>query len=228
MSNSTPCGAVNGITLALILAALLPVAVQAADRAASAQKPPAKSPAANPVKPPAARRLASLTPQTPLSDAVDLLRNSTTPPLNIIVLWKPLGEAGIYRDTPIGIDGCAGLRAKQYLEALVLSLSAGASTRLGYTVDKGVITLATTDALPAPKPRVRVYDISDLVAPPARYSLSSTGLSMGYGSLVGLAGGPAGYASYASTSANPGSSLSNRAGGTYRRTGPSPRSYRSR
>ncbi len=228
MSSRTPCGAVNGIAMALILAALLPVAARAADRDVPAQKPEAKPPTTNPPKPPAARHLASLTPQTPLSEAVDILRNSTTPPLKIIVLWKPLGEAGVYRDTPIGIDGSAGLSAKQYLEALVLSLSAGASTRLGYTVDKGVITFATRDALPAPKPRVRVYDISDLVAPPARYSLASTGLNAGYGGLVGPAGSPAGYASYASNSTNPSSSLSNPAGGTYRRTGPSPRSYRSR
>ncbi len=228
MSSGTPCGAVNGIATALILAALLPVTAQAANRDVPAQKPEAKPATANPPKAPAARRLAPLTPQTPLSEAVDILRNATTPPLKIIVLWKPLGEAGVYRDTPIGIDGSAGLSTKQYLEALVLSLSAGASTRLGYAVDKGVITLATTDALPVPKPRVRVYDISDLVAPPARYSLSSMGLSMGHGSLVGPAGSPAGYASYVSNSANAGSSLSNPAGGTYRRTGPSPRSYRNR
>ncbi len=228
MPSRTPRGAANGVTMALILATLLPVAAPAADRDAPAQKPEAKSSAANPLKPPAARRLASLTPQTPLSEAVDVLRNSTTPPLKIIVLWKPLGEAGIYRDTPIGIDGGAGLSANQYLEALVLSLSAGASTRLGYLVDKGVITLATTDALPAPKPVTRVYEISDLVAPPARYSLSSRGLSMGYGSPVGLAGGPVAYGNYASNGANPGIHPSNPASSVYPRTGQTSRPYRSR
>jgi len=53
------------------------------------------------------------------------------PPLNISVLWREIGDnAGIYRDTPIGIDDVEGLRIGQYLD-LPLSLSAGASARLG-------------------------------------------------------------------------------------------------
>ena len=213
------------------LTALLPAAAHAANSSMPAKRQEARPPTVTPVnqpKPPATRSLASLTPQTPLGEAVDLVRNSTTPPLKIIVLWKPLGEAGIYRDTPIGIDGIAGLSAKQYVEFLVLSLSAGASARLGYIVDQSVITIATTDALPVPKRVTRVYDIGDLVAPPARYSLSSMGFTMGYGSPVVTPGGPVGYPGYGSSGTNLGINLSPPANSTSRRTGQSLRSYRSR
>lgn len=145
-------------------------------------------------KPSPVRGLASLTRQTPLSEAINILRNSTTPPLNIIVLWRPLHNAGVYENTPIGIDGITGLRTGQYLDLLTLSLSAGASARIGYTVHKGAITLSTTDTLPAPKSVARVYDISDLVAPPARYAPVTMGFGLGYGGpmpgAIGYAGSP--------------------------------------
>ena len=237
MSSGTSFATANGIRLALILATLLP-------RVAQAVSPSALPHAGTPMKEEktstapvthdrpgttAVRSPASLTRQTPLGEAVDLLRNSTTPPLKIIVLWKPLGEAGIYRDTPIGIDGSAGLSASQYVEFLVLSLSAGASARLGYIVDKDVITIATTDALPAPKHVTRVYDISDLVAPPARYSLSSMGFTGGYGNPVVPPGGPVGNPGYGSYGASsPSTNLSRPARSTSGRTGQSTRSYRGR
>jgi hypothetical protein len=119
---------------------------------------------------PASRSPASFRPEMPFREAIDILRNCSRPPLNIVVLWREIGEnAGVYPDTPIGIDGIPGLRAGQYLDSLLLSLSAGSAAKLGYTVHNGVITVATTDALPAPKLETRVYDVSDLVAEPARY-----------------------------------------------------------
>ena len=188
------------------LAALLPPAAHAANpkarppATAPAQKektnPPASRPSSQP-KPAGARNTATLTPQTSFSEVIDILRNSTTPPLTIIVLWKQLADgAGVYRETPIGLDGLAGLRVGQCLDALMLSLSAGASARLGYVVNKGVITISTTDALPTPRQITRVYDISDLVAPPARYSLSSMGFGTGYGGLTPPVAGYAGGNSY--------------------------------
>lgn len=140
---------------------------------------PARPPKSPPVRP-AVHTPASFTPQMPLSEAITILRNCTTPPLNLVVLWRDLDSAGIYRDTPIGIDGIPGLRIRQYLDLLVLSLSAGAADQIGYTVHHGVITIATTSSLPAPRHVARVYDVSDLVAPP------STGFGgMGYGGMYG-------------------------------------------
>ena len=194
MSSRIRSVTVRNVMLVLGLAALLSPVTRAANpkvrspAAPPAKKEKAKTPAplpSSPAKPAAAHSTASLTPQTPLGEAIDILRNSTTPPLTIVVLWRQLADgAGVYRETPIGLDGLAGLRAGQCLDALMLSLSAGASAKLGYVVNKGVITISTTDALPAPKLITRVHNIGDLVAPPARYSLSSMGFGMGYGGLT--------------------------------------------
>jgi hypothetical protein len=170
-------------------------------------------------EPTAVRRPASFTRQTPLSEAIGILRNSTTPPLKIIVLWRPLNSAGVYADTPIGLDGVAGLRAGQILDLLVLSLSAGASAKIGYVADKGVMTISTADALPIPKPVVRLYDVSDLVAPPARYALPSRGFGTGYGGRTPPLGGYPG---------NLGAGFSNPANGPAGSTGPIARTYHSR
>ncbi len=137
-------------------------------------------------KPTARTNPASFTPEMPFGEAIQILRNSMRPPLNIIVLWREIGDnAGIYRDTPIGIDGLEGLRIGQYLDMLLLSLSAGASARLGYRVEKGVIVIGTTDKLPVQR-ETRVYDVSDLVAEPARYFLPMMGMgAMGLGGMFG-------------------------------------------
>jgi len=223
--------AVRNVMLGLSLAALLPLVARAADpkarSPAGAPAEKAKAPAPLPPNQPkaaVARGTASLTPQTPFSETIDILRHSTTPPLNIIVLWKQLADgAGVYRETPIGLDGLSGLRAGQCLDLLMLSLSAGASARLGYVVDKGVITISTTDTLPAPKPVTRVYDVSDLVAPPARYSPTSMGFGLGYGGSAAPFGNYAG-GSYGAGGVNP-SGLPTVVSGTTRAT---PRTYRSR
>jgi hypothetical protein len=206
---------VRSVTLAVVLAAVLSPVTWAAEpktrpqagtpaqeekTKASAPLPPSRP------KPVPTRSPAAFTPQTPFSEAIDILRNSTTPPLPIIVLWRQLADgAGVYRETPIGIDGVAGLRAGQWLDLLMASLSAGASAKLGYVVDKGVITISTMDTLPASKPITRVYDISDLVAAPARYSLQSLGFGMGYGGLTAPFGGYAGgaYGATNVTASNP-------------------------
>lgn len=151
--------------------------------------PSAPQPAPSAPVRPVHRTPAAFTPQMPLSEAIDILRNCTTPRLNIVVLWRSLDGAGIYRDTPIGIDGLSGLRVRQHLDMLVLSLSAGASDRIAYVVQGGVITIGTTTTLPAPRFETRVYDIRDLTAPPANYRLPSMGFGgLGYGGMMGPAG----------------------------------------
>lgn len=147
---------------------------------------PLKTPDIKPVLRPTARMPASFTRDMPLSEAIEILQNCTTPPLPIVVLWRDLDGAGIYHDTPIGIDGIPGLRLSQYLDMLVLSLSAGASTEIGYRVHRGVITIASTAALPVSKQITRVYDIRDLTSPPSNpFPMMGTGggyggLGMGY------------------------------------------------
>jgi len=153
--------------------------VKAKPKSPTRAKAPARAP-----KQTARTNPASFTPEMPFGEAIQILRHSTRPPLNIIVLWREIGDnAGIYRDTPIGMDGLPGLRLGQYLDLLLLSVSAGTSARLGYRVEKGVVVIGTTDALPA-KRVTRVYDVSDLVAEPARYVLPMMGMgAMGMGGM---------------------------------------------
>ncbi|HSV98958.1 MAG TPA: hypothetical protein VLI39_02215 [Sedimentisphaerales bacterium] len=188
----------NGLPLLIALAVFVPLARAAQPRTplhstASSTKKEAKAPSTASRAPttPALRSPASFTPQMPLSEAVDILRNCTHPPLSIVVLWRSLDSAGIHQETPIGIDGLPGLRVRQYLDILVNSLSAGAADKIGYTVHGGVVTVGAMAALPSPRFQTRVYDISDLIAPPANYRLPP----MGFGGLYGnqAMGQPGGY-----------------------------------
>lgn len=109
-----------------------------------------------------------MTQETTFGEAIDILRNATTPPLNIVVLWRQIGDsADIHRQTPIGFDSIPGLRLRQYLEILLLSVSAAGIVPLDYVVDGGVIVITTADALPIRRSVTRVYDVSDLVAAPS-------------------------------------------------------------
>jgi len=229
-----PCQTTEMAAMMLAAVVLLSTTVHAADpNAAPAEKAKtqkAAKPAPSKPAAPAKRTPASFTPEMSFGEAMDILRNSTAPPLNIVVLWKEIGEnAGIYRESPIGINGIPGLRAGQYLELLLLSLSSTASAKLGYTINDGVITVGTTGSLRAPRKVTRVYDVSDLVAEPARYFFPPMGFGgMGYG---GLYGGsmmaPGGYGAgpglgmYGPTGVRgvPGDQgLSNAIGNTYGRT----------
>jgi hypothetical protein len=137
----------------------------------------------------------------PLSEAIDILRNSTFPKLNIVVLWKDLEEnADIYPETPIGIDGVAGVPLSRHLKSLLDGVSGGAQEKLGYVVDEGVVVILTSGNLPK-RMVTRVYDITDLVGQPAQYGgiqglmmgrmvgMMSGGGMMGGGMMGGLGGG---------------------------------------
>jgi len=125
----------------------------------------------------------------PFGEAIDILRYSTNPPLNIVVLWRDLAEkADIDKTTPIGMDGVSGIPLRQHLELLLMSVSAGSTAKLGYVVEKGLIIIATTQSLPN-KAKTRVYDITDLVAEPANYSWRNMMGPMGsYGGSYGNMG----------------------------------------
>jgi len=156
-------------------------------------RPSAPKLAPKPMLKPGARTPAAFTREMPLSEAIEILRTCTTPPLNIVVLWRDLDNVGIYPETPIGIDGLPGLRLRQYLDMLVASLSAGTPEKIDYVVHHGLITIATTPALPVSKQITRVYDITDLTSPPSNPMMGyggfyggqmtgpTGGLGMGYG-----------------------------------------------
>ncbi len=126
----------------------------------------------------------SFTPEMSFSEAINILRNTTVPPLNIVVLWKNLEHhADIYRDTPIGIDGVSGVPLRTHLNLLLMSLSANSTEKLGYVVNDGVIIISTESSLPK-RLRTRVYDISDLVGAPANGSIiPGVGMPFGFGGM---------------------------------------------
>ena len=136
----------------------------------------------------------TFTPNMPFSEAIDILRNSTVPPLNIVVLWKDLEvNADIYRHTPIGMDGVSRVPLRTHLRLLLTSVSAGSVEKLGYVVEDGVITIATQSSLPT-KMVTRIYDITDLVGEPANYRfMPGFGMPFGYGGMpFGYGGMPYG------------------------------------
>jgi len=126
----------------------------------------------------------SLKPDMPFSEAIDILRNSTVRPLNIVVLWKDLEEnADIYKDTSIGMDGLSRVPLRTHLKILLMSVSGGGAEKLGYVVDEGVIIIATQGSLPK-KVVTRIYDITDLASAPANYRLMpGFGMPFGFGGM---------------------------------------------
>ncbi len=113
--------------------------------------------------------LSRLRPDMPFADAIEHVKKSVRPPLKIAVLWKDLSEnADIDRTTPINMDGISGVTAGRALRLLLSSVS-GRTDLLDYTVEDGVIVIATAEALRRSRERrpgkmsTRVYDITDLV-----------------------------------------------------------------
>ena len=141
-------------------------------------------------------------PDMTFNEAISILRNTTIPPLNIVVLWKNLEMVDIYRDTPIGIDGVTGVPLRTHLKLLLTSLSAGSEEKLGYIVDGGVIIISTEESLPK-KMSTRIYDITDLTGTPASggfmpgmgmFGMGMPGMGMpGMGMPMGLGGMPFGF-----------------------------------
>lgn len=134
--------------------------------------------------------LSALTYDTTFSEAIDILRHSTEPPLKIVVLWRDLSEnAYVEPDTPIKIDGVSGIRLRTGLE-LVLKSVDGGFAELGYIVKGGVIIIATKESLPD-RMVTRVYDVSYLLSRPARFGFGfAPGLAAGWpgGGYMGQAG----------------------------------------
>jgi type II secretory pathway component GspD/PulD (secretin)/tetratricopeptide (TPR) repeat protein len=125
------------------------------------------------------------------SDVIDFLRDVSGS--NVFVNWKSLEAAGVDRNTPV----TARLHNVKFSKALSIILDSvgGGQTKLGYTVDEGVITISTADDL-AKNVVVRVYDIRDLIinvpdfndAPQFSLDAAQNG-GGGGGSAVGQGGG---------------------------------------
>ncbi|MHC4187241.1 MAG: hypothetical protein ACYSRQ_03520 [Planctomycetota bacterium] len=119
-------------------------------------------------KPPQRRSFSSVTADTSFGEAIDILRNSTKPPLQIVVMWRDLQEnADIYKDTPVGIEGISGIKVGTALRLMLQSISARSFTKVDYIVREGIIVIGTDATIGKRKMVTRVYDISYLTSPAA-------------------------------------------------------------
>ncbi|MHC4111131.1 MAG: hypothetical protein ACYSUY_08645, partial [Planctomycetota bacterium] len=136
--------------------------------------------------------LSALTPEMPLSEAIDELKNSVEPPLKIIVLWRDLSDtATIEPDTSINMDGIPAVRLGTGLENLLKAVSGGFAD-LDFVVQNGVITIATIESLPS-KLVTRVYDVTYLLGQPAYFTRGIIGGGLGGGFGGGGYGGQGGF-----------------------------------
>lgn len=93
------------------------------------------------------------------ADVIDFLRDTTQ--ANIFVNWKALEAAGIDRNAPVSTR-LRNVKFSKVLRTILDSLGGGATIKLGYTVDEGVITISTEEDL-ARNVDTRTYDIRDLL-----------------------------------------------------------------
>jgi Flp pilus assembly secretin CpaC/tetratricopeptide (TPR) repeat protein len=131
--------------------------------------------------------LSALTPDTPLNEAIEIIKTSVEPPLKIIVRWKDLADnAYIEQDTVIGMQGFTGIPVGKALKEVLNTVSGGIAN-IDFAVEEGVMTIATRESLPG-KLIPNVYDITDLIAPPVNFE-SQMQLPSGGGGGGGLSGG---------------------------------------
>jgi hypothetical protein len=94
--------------------------------------------------------LSVLTPEMPFGEAVEILRKSVDPPLNIVVLWNDLlDSADVEPSTPIGIDGMPSVELKTTLDLLVKNLQ-HVGANLVWRIKGDAIVIATPAALGEP------------------------------------------------------------------------------
>ena len=121
--------------------------------------------------------LGQLTPEMSFGEAIDVMKNSVTPPLKVFVSWRDLYDnADIDRTTPINMDAMPSISLGTAMELLLKSVSGG-FVKLGYTIENGVVKIATAEELGS-KLETLVYDVSDLLGRPADfYAQSSSDIS---------------------------------------------------
>ena len=118
--------------------------------------------------------LTQLTPEMPFNEAIEILKNSSDPPLRIFVNWRDLYDnADIDQTTPINMDPISAIPLRKAL-GLLLDAVSGGFVDINFIVEGGVITIATTASLPNEMVPL-VYDITDLIGRPAEFYASTMG-----------------------------------------------------
>jgi hypothetical protein len=143
--------------------------------------------------------VSQLTQETTFEDAIDIIRNTTSPPLPILVFWRDIEEnAFIDRSTPIGIDGFTKVQLRQVLKLVLMSVGSIGS-ELEYVNEGGIITIASKSMGLGDRKITKVYDIGELLSTPSMGMFGRGGGGMG-----GFGGG--GMGNFGSGFGNSGSS----------------------
>lgn len=95
----------------------------------------------------------------PFVDAIQFLADSTG--ANIFVNWPAIEAAGVDKNAPITVSRLRNVKFAKVLQ-IVLDSAGGGVTRLGYTIDDGVITISTQEDL-AKNVSTQTFDIRDLL-----------------------------------------------------------------
>lgn len=113
--------------------------------------------------------LSSLTPETTLSEAIDIIRRSVEPQLPIVVIWNDLNaNAMIGQDSPIGVKGIRQIRVLDMLRTIAQSLSAISTSRVVVVPQQEVITISS-EAMANSRYQGMVYPVTDIISTPAAY-----------------------------------------------------------
>ncbi len=133
--------------------------------------------------------LSALTEETTFSEAIEMIKNSVSPALKIVVLWRDLSDnAYVEQDTPINVTMPGSVKISVALK-LVLGSVSGGFAELDYAIKDGIITVATVDALPN-RMEIRQYSIAELLGKPANFITDMDTSEMGYSGDSGSSGVP--------------------------------------
>jgi len=158
--------------------------------------------------------LTDLTEDTSLVDALEIVSNASTPPLTIVVLWGDLSEnAFLEQEEPIKMSGrgLSAIKLRTGLDRLLQAVGGGLA-ELGFVVEDGIVTIATTESLPSNYVN-NIYDVSELLGAPADFAYDLESLDSG--------GGSGGRGGGGSSSSRGGGGGSSRGGGGSSRGGSS-------
>ncbi len=115
--------------------------------------------------------------------AIEVLRNSTKPPVRIVVLWGQLEQINVGPASRISMDGFSEIRLRTGLKILLASVSNG-QNQLDYWTTEGVIVIGTKDAKPKTQ-TTRLYNVCDLTSRPAEYYALGAGINQQQGRQMG-------------------------------------------
>lgn len=121
----------------------------------------------------------------PLADVCDYLSEHVG--ADVVLYQQALEEVGLEESTPVTIR-CSGMKLKSALRLCLRELD------LTYAVDDDALQILTPETADE-KPIIRVYDVSDLVAPTFLDPQAAAALEAGRGRVALNAGQPAAYAS---------------------------------